>query len=107
MIIKYNASFSKEAINNNVKRIINQIYKLLPMRQEHKDWEKPLETIIQELVGIKRFFPECEEELFMLLCKLQGMFELTQDSDFSLYRRTIFECLGLLGDLKNYVNSRS
>ena len=35
------------AIDFNLKRVINQVYKLLPMREEGRDWEKPLETLIE------------------------------------------------------------
>ncbi len=53
---------------------------------------------------MKRLFSGWQEEsFFVLLCKLEGMFNLTEEKDFSLYRRTIFECLSLLGDLKTYV----
>ena len=30
---KYNINFSSDIIKNDIKRIINQIYKLLPMRE--------------------------------------------------------------------------
>lgn len=104
MVLKYNVDFSNETIDKEIKKIINQTYKLLPMREQHKDWKKPLQTIIQELVGMKRLFSGWQEEsFFVLLCKLEGMFNLTEEKDFSLYRRTIFECLSLLGDLKTYV----
>lgn len=104
MVLKYNVDFSNETIDKEIKKIINQTYKLLPMREQYKDWKKPLQTIIQELVGMKRLFSGWQEEsFFVLLCKLEGMFNLTEEKDFSLYRRTIFECLSLLGDLKTYV----
>ena len=104
MILKYNIDFSKSTIEKDLKKIINQTYKLLPMREQNKEWKKPLQTIIQELVGMKRLFLGWQEEsFFVLICKLEGMFNLTQEKDFSLYRRTIFECLSLLGDLKTYV----
>lgn len=100
MIIKYNVALSNQIIQNDIKRIINQVYKLLPLREEGKDWKKPLQTIIQELVGMKRLFLGQHEQSFLiLLCKLQGMFELVQSIDFDIYRRTIFECLGLLSQI--------
>ena len=105
MDMKYSVAFSKQVLEQDFKRIINQVYKLLPMREEKKQWEKPLETVIEELVGLKRLFIGWQEESFLiLLCKLQGMFELKKEEDFFLYRRTIFECLSLLGDLKNCLN---
>ena len=100
MNIKYNITLSTAIIQNDIKRVINQIYKLLPMREENKDWQKPLQTIIQELAGMKRLFlGQQEQSFFILLCKLEGMFELVQSIDFDLYRRTIFECLSLLNEI--------
>ena len=97
MSIKYNITFSKNIIQNDIKRIINQVYKLLPLREEEKEWKKPLETIIQELIGMKRLFLKQEQSFLILLCKLEGLFEL--DQSFDLYRRTIFECLSLLNQI--------
>jgi hypothetical protein len=37
---------------------------------------------------------------FPLLNKMEGLYSLTKDEDFSCYRRTIFECLGLMNDLQ-------
>ena len=100
MILKYNINFSQDIIQNDIKRVINQIYKLLPMREEGNDWEKPLKTIIEELVGMKRLFLGQQEESFLiLLCKLEGLFEYDSKESFSEYRRVIFECLSLLGKI--------
>jgi uncharacterized SAM-dependent methyltransferase len=54
MIIKYNIDISESAIQSNLKRIINQVYKLLPMREEGSDWQKPLETLMEELKGMSK-----------------------------------------------------
>ncbi len=100
MNIKYNITLSRTIVQNDIKRIVNQIYKLLPLREENKDWQKPLQTIIEELTGMKRLFlGQQEQSFFILLCKLEGMFELVQSIDFDLYRRTIFECLSLLNQI--------
>lgn len=71
------------------------------MREEGIDWEKPLQTLIEQLVGMNRIFMSQSQQkiLFTLLCKLEGLFELTDGEDFLLYRRIIFECLGLLNSL--------
>ena len=104
MVLKYNINISQAIIKNDIKRVINQIYKLLPMREEGKQWEKPLKTIIEELVGMKRLFlDQHEQSFFILLCKLEGLFEYHASIDFSEYRRVIFECLGLLGKIKENV----
>lgn len=95
----YNVYIENKAIEVNLKRITNQVYKLLPSREEGSDWEKPLSTIIEELAGMNRVLIGQHEILFPLLCKLEGLFILTQEDDFFLFRRTIFECLSLINEL--------
>ena len=97
---KYNLEVSNETINKSLKRIINLIYKLLPMREEGNDWEKPLETIIEELVGMNRLVIDLQPDLFPVICKLEGLFSLQDKQEMALYRRTIFECLSLLSKIE-------
>jgi hypothetical protein len=99
MIIKYDASIKNEAIRNNLQRLINQIYKLLPSREEKSDWEKPLGTIIEELAGMDRLFLDYHDVLFTILSKLEGLFTLKNEEDFLMFRKTIFECLNLINRL--------
>ena len=100
MIIKYNINFSQDIIKKDIKRIINQIYKLLPLREQGQDWKKLLQTIIEQLAGMQRLFLGQQEQSFLiLLCKLEGMNILTSEEQFYLYRRTIFECLSLLNQI--------
>lgn len=87
------------AVKRNLKRLTNQIYKLLPSREEELNWQLPLDTIVEELSGMNILMEDYQITLFSLLCKLKGLTILTEDKDFGLYRRTIFECLGLMGEL--------
>ena len=96
MEIKYNADINSNSIRNNLKRITNQIYKLLPNREEGREWKAPLNTIMEALAGMDRLLIDQHEILFPLLCKLEGLFTLTEENDFFEYRRTIFEALGLV-----------
>lgn len=97
---KYDLKISKDAFNASLKRNVNLVYKLLPLREEGQDWTKPLETILEELVGMNRLLVGLQSSLFPIICKLEGLFSLTDDSDMSLFRRTIFECLSLLSKLE-------
>ena len=103
MILKYNIEIDTAAINENIKRLTNQIYKLLPNREENADWQTPLTTIIEEIGGMNRLVVGHQETLFMLLCKLEGLFILTDEDDFFSYRRTIFEWLNLMSTLKGEI----
>ena len=100
MILKYGAEIDNSAIDKNLNRITNQIYKLLPSREEKSDWQKPLTTIIEELAGMDRMLFDQHDILFPLLCKLEGLLILTQPEDFYMFRITIFECLSLMSNLK-------
>lgn len=100
MLLKYDIEIDNKAIQNNLMAIINKTYKLLPSREEGLDWEKPLTTLIEELGGMKRLFVgQQEPTFFKLLCKMEGLFILSNEEDFTLYRRTIFECLSLMNIL--------
>ena len=99
MIVKYNAEIQNEAIVANLQRITNQVYKLLPSREEGANWEKPLSTLLEELAGMDRILIGQHTILFLLLCKLEGLFTLTKPEDFSIFRSVIFECLGLINNL--------
>ena len=100
LFLKYGVSIDKEDFSVNIKRIINQLYKILPMREQGKDWKKPLETLIEQLCGMKRLIENQDSLFFTIICKMEGLFDLADDEiDMPLYRRTIFECLSLLNSL--------
>lgn len=99
MVLKYDAKIQDSAIHNNLRKITNQIYKLLPEREEGADWQTPLTTIMEELAGMDSLLIDQHDTLFPLLCKLEGLLTLEDKEDFFLYRRTIFECLGLVNSL--------
>ena len=100
MILKYQLDIEQEAVTANLKRLTNQVYKLLPLREEGGDWARPLESIMEELAGMDRLFLGRQIILYKLMCKLEGLFILEEEDDFMTYRGVIFECLGLLGDLQ-------
>ncbi len=106
MLLKYNMDIDINAIQVNLKRLTNQVYKLLPVREEGGDWQTPLKTIMEELAGMDRVFLGQHSTLFKLICKLEGLFDLTHQNDFMLYRGIIFECLNLLSELQKNVGIR-
>lgn len=99
MLIKYNIDIEPRTIEVNLQRIVNLIYKLLPIREEGSDWRSPLLNIMEELSGMDRLFFQEQSIYFRLLCKLEGLYILTGEDEFPLYRKTIFECLNLVGEL--------
>ena len=103
ILLSSNIEIDINAIHFNLKRIINQVYKLLPMREEGRDWQKPLQTVVEQLSGMKRLIIGQDDLFFLILCKMEGLFNLNKQEDMILYRRIIFECLGLLNSLEKDV----
>ena len=93
---KYNITFSREAIIKNIQRLTNQLWKLLPMRENNEDWEKQLITVTIEIAGLKEIFSD-GAAILQLLSKLEGL--RVVDTTFELYRKTIFECISLIQGL--------
>lgn len=101
MFLKYNIQIENKTISYRLQNLINQTYKLLPNREEGTDWEKPLQTIMEELAGIQRLMNgQFSEIFFPLLSKMEGLYSLINEEDFLCYRRTIFECLNLMNMLQ-------
>ena len=104
MMLKYNIDRNNKTIQNRLQNLINQIYKLLPIREQGTDWEKPLQTIIEELAGMYRLMDCGYSDIYLpLLNKLEGLYSLIEEDDFLCYRRTIFECLGLMNELQKNI----
>ena len=100
MVIKYNIDIHNEAILKNIERITNQIFKLLPSREEGNDWQTPLNNLILEVGGMAELLRD-HTDLFSLLCKMESLSTLTREEDFLDFRKIIFECLGLMNDIKS------
>lgn len=106
MLLKYNIQIDNNVIVKRLQNLINQTYKLLPSREQGVGWEKPLQTIMEQLIGMNRLMKGNYSSIyFPLLNKMEGLYSLTEDEDFVLYRRTIFECLGLMNELQKNILS--
>ena len=65
------------------------------MREHEEDWQKQLDTVFIEVAGLNSLI---HGPVFLqLLSKLEGL--RVADSNFELYRKTIFESISLLQEL--------
>lgn len=96
-INQFNFSFPKEVIDANIQRLTNQLWKLIPMRENNEDWEKQLNTVIIEIAGLNEIFISTPQFL-QLLSKLKGL--QVEEVNFILYRKIVFESINLLQELK-------
>ena len=95
LLTKYDFLFSANDIDKNVKRLTNQLWKLIPMRENDEDWYKQLQTVTLEIAGLNELF--ISPIFLQLLSKLEGL--QIKEVSFELYRKTIFECINILQEL--------
>lgn len=95
MITSYGFDFRARDIEVSVRRLTNQLWKLIPMREHEENWTKQLDTVILEIAGLHEIF--LSPQLLQLLSKLEGL--KTQETNFELYRKTVFECISLIQEL--------
>lgn len=94
---KYNFNIDNDLINTNINRLTNQIWKLIPMWENHEDWRNQLETVLIELTGLNELF-NFNGQYLILLSKLEGL--KVYAIDFLIYRKTVFEAITLLRGLR-------
>ena len=95
LLNKYGIDIPEEDVNKNVRRLTNQLWKLIPMREHEEDWQKQLDTVILEVAGLNEIF--MGSAFLQTLSKLEAL--RIKETNFELYRKTIFECISLIQGL--------
>jgi hypothetical protein len=92
---KYGKELAQEDWSNYLRKIKNDVFKLLPLREEGLDWKKHLQTILTELDGLSILINQYK--IISIMAKLEVLYKL---EEFALYRKTIFEILSSLDGLE-------
>lgn len=95
MITKYGFDIPQETIVIDRKRLINQLWKVLPMKEKDEEWNKQLQTVIYEIIGLNEIFSN-KINFLILLSKLESLSKINKFIDF---RKTLFESINLLDEL--------
>ena len=53
---KYEIDIPSETIHSTINRLTNQLWKLIPMKENNEDWQKQLQTLIIEISGLNVIF---------------------------------------------------
>lgn len=97
MITKYsNVQFDTSTVVSDLKRLINHVWKLIPMRENDENWEKQISYVLVELSGLQELFMS-QIDFLETISKLEGLKE-RKDIDFYEYRAIIFSVISLIGD---------
>ena len=83
---------------SDVNRLTNQMWKLIPMRENQENWTAQLESLFIEVAGLVNLSSNKDEKSIILLSKLKGLIEC--ETGFQTYRKTVFECISLLREMR-------
>lgn len=92
----YGFQIPVDTIVSDVNRLTNQLWKLIPMRENEENWLGQLETVIIELAGLNAIFAT-QNNFIVLLSKLEGL--KIVETEFNTYRKTVFEAISLLREM--------
>ena len=84
-------------VTSDVNRLTNQLWKLIPMRENNENWCGHLDSLIIEIAGLNGLSSNINEKFLILLSKLKGL--RIEDTTFQVYRKTVFECISLLREM--------
>ena len=56
LITKYNFNIPIDTLEKNNTRLVNQLWKLIPMRENAENWQRQLNTVILEVAGLGEIF---------------------------------------------------
>lgn len=93
--------YANSIVVQDLRRLINQIWKLLPMKENEEDWQKQLDSVLIELRGLHVMFGD-QLDFLILMSKLEG---LRGVENFMVYRTTVFSVISLLTELTNQINA--
>ena len=96
---KYDFDISLSSFESNIARLTNQLWKLIPMRENEEDWQKQLDTVLIEIVGLNEICRSIPQFL-QLISKLEGLQLKGSEMSFEAYRKIVFESISLLQRLK-------
>lgn len=94
---KYNGiMFESRDVSNDIKRLINQIWKLIPMKENQENWEKQIDLVIVELLGLQEIFQN-RIYLLRILSELEGL-KKRAELEFIEFRSIVFSIISLVSE---------
>lgn len=99
--MKCGISIPERSFKSDIDRLTNQLWKLIPMKENEENWLEQLNTVIIEIRGLSEIFAS-NDKFLILLSKLEGL-KISDDLEFSTYRKTVFESISLLREMLNVI----
>ena len=100
IVNKYKNNIPNNILHSDFLRLMNQLWKLVPMRENGENWERQLSMVTIEIAGLGELFGNYLD-FTVLLSKLEGLLIEKNNVDFLDYRKTVFDSINLLKRLEN------
>lgn len=100
IVNKYKNNIPNNILHSDFLRLMNQLWKLIPMRENGENWERQLSMVTIEIAGLGELFGNYLD-FTVLLSKLEGLLIEKNNVDFLDYRKTVFDSINLLKRLEN------
>lgn len=88
-------SFEESNVISDIKRLINQVWKLIPMKENNENWKKQIVQVLVETAGLQELFQN-RIDLLIILSKLEGLKEFGDTIAFIEFRSLVFSIISLL-----------
>lgn len=93
--MKTKFNFSREALDYNRARLINQTFKLLPMYENQEYWEAQRDTVALDLKGYNEALKDSPD--FMNVVGKLAALDFAQNKD--QFRKIVFEAITALKEV--------
>lgn len=88
------------ALKNNISDLINQVFKLLPYKeQENENLDKLFTTLLFRMSGMANLF-QSEPRWVTLLSFIEAA---RNEKDFKMYRKSILDACSILSDIQEQI----
>lgn len=98
----YNVDVSREVINKRVNELINQFYKILPLRENESDTlSQYTSSLLREMLGMKRLLVEWRDD--GQYASLLGILQYISDNptcDVSVVKSDVFKAINIIKRLQ-------
>ena len=102
MMTIYNVDVSREVINKRVSELINQFYKILPLREnESATLSQYTGSLLWEMLGMKQLFVEWHDD--SQYASLLGILQYISDNptcDVSVVKSDVFKAINIIKRLQ-------
>ena len=85
----------KQVVANDISRLINQVWKLIPMRENNENWKKQIDFLLVEVRGLQARFND-HFDFLIAISSLEGL-RSSDVIEFVHYRSVVFSIISLLG----------